>query len=64
MFGQIFLQIYGSTASKEDAINVFKDWNMSVDSAFSGNTAQPPSIQSIITHFKEMIPSKCHKENE
>lgn len=31
MFGQVFLQIYGSTATKDDAIVVFKDWNMSGD---------------------------------
>lgn len=58
MFGKIFLQIYGSTASKEDAINVFKDWNMSGDSAFSDQTEQPPGFQSIIASVKEKISPK------
>lgn len=63
MFGKIFLQIYGSTASKEDAINVFKDWNMSGDSAFSDQTEQPPGFQSIITSVKEkIIPKEMDKE--
>ena len=44
MFGQIFLQIFGGTASKEDAIHVFKDWNMSGDTAFSGKTEHPPQF--------------------
>lgn len=58
MFGKIFLQIYGSTASKEDAINVFKDWNMSGDSAFSDQTEQPPGFQSIIATVKDKISQK------
>ncbi|APW90867.1 hypothetical protein AWN63_17930 [Klebsiella variicola] len=58
MFGQVFLQIYGSTATKEDAVNVFKDWNMSGDSAFSDQTEQPPGVQSIISTLKENLISK------
>lgn len=58
MFGQVFLQIYGSTATKEDAVNVFKDWNMSGDSAFSDQTEHPPGIQSIISSLKDSLPSK------
>lgn len=58
MFGQVFLQIYGSTATKEDAVNVFKDWNMSGDSAFSDQTEQPPGVQSIISTLKENLMSK------
>ncbi|MNL72346.1 hypothetical protein D3C87_1976430 [compost metagenome] len=48
MFGEVFLQIYGSTATKQDAIDVFKDWNMSANSAFSDKTQQPPSLFNII----------------
>ncbi|MGT5871466.1 hypothetical protein ACRW6W_01675 [Escherichia coli] len=58
MFGQVFLQIYGSTATKEDAVNVFKDWNMSGDSAFSDQTEHPPGIQSIISSLKDSLTSK------
>jgi hypothetical protein len=58
MFGQVFLQIYGSTATKEDAVNVFKDWNMSGDSAFSDQTEQPPGVQSIISTLKDNLMSK------
>lgn len=61
MFGQIFLQIYGSTASKEDAINVFKDWNMSGDSAFSGKTQQPPSVHGLLAQIKNILPTKSDK---
>lgn len=57
MFGQVYLQIYGATASKEDAILVFKDWNMSGDSAFSGQTEQPPNVLSYISNAKEKLKS-------
>ncbi|CAD5354070.1 protein of unknown function [Enterobacter cancerogenus] len=52
MFGEVFLQIYGSTSTKEDAINVFKDWNMSSKSAFSDPITQPPNILSILSMLK------------
>ncbi|MEW0073257.1 hypothetical protein AB0S60_17940 [Escherichia coli] len=55
MFGQVFLQIYGSTATKEDAIEVFKDWNISGDSAFSGQTEQPPSFASFLNTIKDKV---------
>ena len=55
MFGQVYLQIYGSTASKEDAILVFKDWNMSGDSAFSDQTEQPPNVLSLLSSSKEKV---------
>lgn len=58
MFGQVFLQIYGSTATKEDAVNVFKDWNMSGDSAFSDQTEHPPGFQSMLTTLKDSLSSK------
>ena len=61
MFVQIFLQMYGSTASKEDAINVFKEWNMSGDSAFSGKTEQPPSVHGLLAQIKNMLPTKSDK---
>lgn len=48
MFGEVFLQIYGSTATKQDAIDVFKDWNMSANSAFSDKTQQPPSLFNML----------------
>lgn len=57
MFGQVFLQIYGSTATKEDAILVFKDWNMSGDSAFSDHTNEPPGITSLFETAKEKLKS-------
>ncbi|MHA6634060.1 hypothetical protein ACX3OY_09730 [Citrobacter farmeri] len=57
MFGQVFLQIYGSTATKEDAILVFKDWNMSGDSAFSDHTNEPPGITSLFEAAKEKMKS-------
>jgi len=52
MFGEVFLQIYGSTSNKEDAINVFKDWNMSAKSAFSDPITQPPTALSILSMLK------------
>lgn len=55
MFGQVFLQIYGSTASKEDAILVFKDWNMSGDSAFSDHIEQPPGIQTLLGTARDKL---------
>ncbi|WOZ76065.1 hypothetical protein [Kosakonia sacchari] len=48
MFGEVFLQIYGSTATKQDAIDVFKDWNMSANSAFADKTQQPPSLFNML----------------
>lgn len=53
-FGRLFLQIYGSSATKEDAMLVFKDWNMSGDSAFSKGESTPPSVIEIL---KSIIPS-------
>ncbi|MFJ5442667.1 hypothetical protein [Pectobacterium sp. CHL-2024] len=64
MFGQIFLQIFGGTASKEDAIHVFKDWNMSGDTAFSGKTEQPPSVHGLLTQIKNMLPEKSGKASD
>lgn len=65
MFGQVYLQIYGATASKEDAILVFKDWNMSGDSAFSGQTEQPPNALSMLANVKEKLktPSEMKVQN-
>ena len=48
MFGEVFLQIYGSTATKQDAIDVFKDWNMSANSAFADKTQPPPNLFNIL----------------
>lgn len=62
MFGQVYLQIYGATASKEDAILVFKDWNMSGDSAFSGQTELPPNLLSIFSNLKEKIKSSSESK--
>ncbi|EEW6222079.1 TPA: hypothetical protein L3375_003581 [Escherichia coli] len=65
MFGQVFLQIYGSTATKEDAIQVFKDWNMSGDSAFSDQMDYPPSFQTLWSTAKEKIkPSHSEKSSD
>lgn len=57
MFGQVFLQIYGSTSTKEDAVLVFKDWNMSGNSAFSDKTELPPGFQSLWDSAKEKLKS-------
>ncbi|EQA6240990.1 TPA: hypothetical protein ACOEHO_002528 [Enterobacter ludwigii] len=57
MFGEVFLQIYGSTATKQDAIDVFKDWNMSANSAFSDKTQQPPSLFNILGSVLEKKPA-------
>ncbi|WP_226374140.1 hypothetical protein [Pectobacterium quasiaquaticum] len=64
MFGQIFLQIFGGTASKEDAIHVFKDWNMSGDTAFSGKTEQPPSVYGLLTQIRNMLTKKSDNVGE
>lgn len=64
MFGQIFLQIFGGTASKEDAIHVFKDWNMSGDTAFSGKTEQPPSVYGLLTQIKNILTKKSDNVSE
>ncbi|MCW2487280.1 hypothetical protein J5069_15385 [Candidatus Symbiopectobacterium sp. NZEC127] len=64
MFGQIFLQIFGGTASKEDAIHVFKDWNMSGDTAFSEKTEQPPSVHGLLAQIKNMMPSKSDNASD
>ena len=61
MFGQIFLQIYGSTASKDDVTNVFKDWNMSGNTAFSGKTEQPPSVYNLFSQIKDILSVKNKK---
>lgn len=62
MFGQVFLQIYGSTSTKEDAVLVFKDWNMSGNSAFSDKTELPPGFQSLWDSAKEKLkPSTSDK---
>ncbi|WP_435947683.1 hypothetical protein [Dryocola sp. BD586] len=63
MFGQVFLQIYGSTATKEDAVLVFKDWNMSGDSAFSDQTERPPSIQTLWEAAKEKLKTAPDKSS-
>ncbi|EOZ9293730.1 hypothetical protein ACQYD5_002936 [Serratia marcescens] len=54
-FGRLFLQIYGSTASKEDAIHVFKDWNMSGDTAFSSKSSTPPSPLSYLNSVRNTL---------
>ncbi|MDY4387735.1 hypothetical protein [Pectobacterium aroidearum] len=67
MFGQIFLQIFGGTASKEDAIHVFKDWNMSGDTAFSGKTEKLLSVHvvhELFSQIKNMLPPKSEKASE
>lgn len=52
-FGRLFLQIYGDTATKDDAIEVFKDWNRSGDSAFSKKNSAPPNIMKLAELFKK-----------
>jgi hypothetical protein len=62
-FGRLFLQIYGSTATKEDAINVFKDWNMSGDTAFSSKSKTPPNPLSYIESLKNTF-SRSNNANK
>lgn len=62
-FGRLFLQIYGSTATKEDAINVFKDWNMSGDTAFSSKSKTPPNPLSYIESLKSTF-SRSNNSNK
>ncbi|CAI1729354.1 hypothetical protein [Serratia marcescens] len=52
-FGRLFLQIYGDTATKHDAIEVFKDWNRSGDSAFSKGHKSPPNIFKLTEKLKK-----------
>ncbi|MBM7356709.1 hypothetical protein [Lelliottia amnigena] len=61
-FGRLFLQIYGSTATKEDAIKVFKDWNMSGDNAFSSKQSTPPNMMKYFQTFKDTITSSKDKK--
>ncbi len=63
MFGKVYLQIYGSTATKDDAIIVFKDWNMSGKSAFSEPMDQPPGLSTWLEAAKNKI-SLTSKETE
>lgn len=51
-FGRLFLQIYGDTATKDDAIEVFKDWNRSGDSAFSKRNTSPPNLFKVLDALK------------
>ncbi|MFV9068063.1 hypothetical protein ABQ366_01815 [Serratia fonticola] len=62
-FGRLFLQIYGSTATKEDAINVFKDWNMSGDTAFSSKSKTPPNPMSYVESMKNLF-SRSNNANK
>ena len=62
MFGQVFLQIYGSTATKEEAIEVFKDWNMSGGSAFSDQTEQPLGVTGLLQLAKDKLTSSLPKK--
>ncbi|CQR08168.1 Uncharacterised protein [Yersinia mollaretii] len=60
-FGRLFLQIYGSSAEKKETIEVFKDWNMSGDSAFSKeNNKTPPNIIDAFKSFSGSL--KKNKE--
>lgn len=61
MFGEVFLQIYGSTATKDEAIKVFKDWNMSGDTAFSDQIQQPPSLYSMASSILDRKNTKNEK---
>ncbi|AZP51379.1 hypothetical protein EJP80_12950 [Rahnella aquatilis] len=61
-FGRLFLQIYGDTATKDDAIEVFKDWNRSGDSAFSKKNSSPPNLLKIVDLFKKT--ESAVKDNE
>ncbi|RJL52499.1 hypothetical protein D5071_07485 [Pectobacterium carotovorum] len=55
---------FNAIISKFDAIHIFKDWNMSGDTAFSGRTEQPPSIHGLLTQIKNMLPEKSGKTND
>lgn len=61
-FGRLFLQIYGDTATKDDAIEVFKDWNRSGDSAFSKKNSSPPNLLKIVDLFKKTDTAAKDKE--
>lgn len=61
-FGRLFLQIYGSTATKEDAIKVFKDWNMSGNNAFSSKQSTPPNMMKSFQAIKDTIASSKDKK--
>ncbi|MBN3262526.1 hypothetical protein [Pectobacterium brasiliense] len=50
--------------SKFDAIHIFKDWNMSGDTAFSGKTEQPPSVHGLLAQIKNMLPTKSDKDRD
>lgn len=51
-FGRLFLQIFGASAEKNDAITVFKDWNMSGKTAFSGKSYTPPNPLAYLSSLK------------
>ncbi|WP_246856721.1 hypothetical protein [Brenneria corticis] len=57
-FGRLFLQIYGDMATKAEAIEVFKDWNRTGNSAFSKKISSPPNIKELINSIKNMKESK------
>jgi hypothetical protein len=73
MFGRLFMQIYGDSATKVEARDVFKDWNISGTTAFSkeNNTKQNQadsssfleneSINSIITRISETVSKNINK---
>ncbi|MGQ7743462.1 hypothetical protein ACUNDQ_04550 [Pectobacterium brasiliense] len=63
-FGRLFLQIYGDTATKAEAIEVFKDWNMTGNSAFSKSVSNPPNINELIKTLKGLLQQKNNDNTE
>lgn len=63
-FGQLFLQIYGSSATKEDAMEVFKDWNMSGESSFSKGAETPPNMLQTVKSAMQSVNKNKTTGNE
>jgi len=64
-FGKLYLEIYGSTVERKELLDIFENWNIATESAFSKATPSefdPKAFEKFVEVAKMLNPGKSDKD--
>lgn len=64
-FGKLYLEIYGSTVERKELLDIFENWNIATESAFSKATPSefdPKAFEKFVEVAKMLNPVKSAKD--
>lgn len=64
-FGKLYLEIYGSTVERKELLDIFENWNIATESAFSKATPSefdPKAFEKFVEVAKMLNPVKSDKD--